>query len=174
MQIEDHFSMSYGGRTRLATILNWVPAALAVAMIAGESTATMSAENTSRWLLPFWVHLFGPISASRWAELHHILRKTGHLVGYGVVSVCFFHGWRTSLSVAGGIRSLWRRSAIFAVVATLLVACGDEFHQSFVPGRTSSPVDVGIDLCGAILAQLLVLAVMPVMARRRELVAVSA
>src|SRR5271156_3200097 len=164
--------MGNGRSAALRKILNWIPAALAVAMIAGESTATMSADNTSHWLLPFWVRLFGPISAARWNEVHHLIRKMGHLAGYGVVSVCFFHGWKTSLRVAeGGIRSLWRRAALLAVASTLLVACGDEYHQSFLSSRTSSPVDVGIDLCGAILAQLLVLAVMPVIVRRWELIA---
>ncbi len=161
--------MRYGRSEALRKILNWVPAALAVMMIAGESTATMSADNTSHWLLPLWVRLFGPISDYRWQVIHHLIRKMGHLGGYGVVSLCFFHGWRTSLRVAaGGVRSLWRRAGLLAVASTLLVACADEYHQSFLPSRTSSPVDVGIDLCGAILAQLLVLAVMPVVARRRE------
>jgi VanZ family protein len=31
----------------------------------------------------------------------------------------------------------------------------DEYHQSFVEGRTGSPADVGIDLAGIIIAGLL-------------------
>jgi VanZ family protein len=158
----------------LKRVLNWIPAALSVAMIAGESTATMSANNTSHWLLPIWIRLFGPISVARWGEIHLVLRKMGHFTGYGVVSLCFFHAWRTTLTVAARELSLlWRRSALLAVGSTLVVACADEFHQKFLPGRNSSPVDVGIDLCGAILAQLVVLSVMPRILRRRELVAVS-
>jgi VanZ family protein len=156
-------------------ILDWIPAALAVLMIAGESTATMSGENTSRWLLPWWVHFFGPINAQRWAEIHHLIRKFGHLIGYGVVSVCFFHGWRTSLRVTEGqLQRMWRKAALLALASTLIVASADEFHQSFLPGRTSSPVDVGIDMCGALLAQLLILTVMPRITRRKKLVAVPA
>lgn len=161
--------------SRLRYVLNWLPAAFAVAVIAFESTATMSAANTSQWLLPIWVHLFGPITAERWAEVHHLIRKTGHFIGYGCVSVCFFHGWRTTLTIASGqLRLLWRRAAFFAVVCTLLVASADEYHQSFVPGRTSSPIDVGIDLCGAITAQLLLLAILSLFARRPALTAVAA
>ncbi len=164
-----------GGESSLRKILHWIPAALAVAMIAGESTATMSADNTSRWLLPFWVHLFGPISDARWAEVHHLMRKTGHMLGYGAVSVCFFHGWRTSLSVVDGmLRALWRRASLLALVSTLVIASADEFHQSFLPSRTSSPIDVGIDMCGAILAQLLIQAVMPLISRRFVLTTVAA
>jgi VanZ family protein len=167
-----------GNRRRewLRRILDWLPAALAVLVIAGESTATMSSENTSRWLLPWWVHLFGPINAQQWAEIHHLIRKLGHLIGYGVVSACFFHGWRASLLRApeGQLRRMWRKAALLALASTLIVASADEFHQSFLSGRTSSPVDVGIDMCGALLAQLLILTVMPRIIRREKLVAVSA
>jgi VanZ family protein len=162
-------------RGPLRRVLDWVPAALAVLMIMGESTATMSAANTSRWLLPIWVHLFGPISGAHWAVIHHLLRKTGHLVGYGVVSLCFFHGWRRTLHAAEGqMPQMWRKAALLALACTLIVASADEYHQSFLPGRTSSPVDVGIDMCGGMLAQLLILKVMPRITRRREAVPVSA
>ena len=36
----------------------------------------------------------------------------------------------------------WLAAGIFAVT--------DEFHQSFVPSRTASPIDVMIDICGAL------------------------
>ena len=162
--------------TTLKKILNWIPAVLAVLMIAGESTATMSASNTSRWLLPLWVHLFGPISAARWELIHFSIRKIGHFAGYGVVSLCFFHGWRKTLTVGtGDIRALWRRATLLAVFSTFIVASADEFHQRFLPGRTSSPVDVGIDVCGAIVAQLVVYSLMLLIVRRsRELVTMSA
>jgi VanZ family protein len=55
--------------------------------------------------------------------------------------------------------TLWRRASVLAVVCTLIIASLDEFHQSFIPSRTSSPIDVCIDLSGAITAQLLLLLV---------------
>ena len=138
--------------------LDWLPAALSVAMIVAESTATMSADNTSRWLYPLWTHLFGPISAADWAEVHHLIRKTGHFVGYGGVSVAFLYGWlRTFHRRRGQYRPVWLRAAFLAVSCALLIAILDEYHQSFLPSRTSSPIDVCIDLCGAITAQLLLL-----------------
>jgi VanZ family protein len=151
---------------RLKWVLNWLPAALAVAMIAAESTAVMSADNTSHWLLPVWVRLFGPISAALWEEVHHLIRKTGHFVGYGLVSLSFFHGWRSSLQLGGGTRRLWRQAAVLALFSTLLVASADEYHQTFLPGRTGTPVDVGLDMCGATAALLLILALLPLFASR--------
>ena len=152
--------------SRLRLVLNWVPAFLSVVMIAFESTAAMSAENTSHWLYPLWVRFFGPISTGHWNEVHHLIRKTGHFVGYGLVSVTFFHGWRHTLGrVAATHWELWRRAAALAVFSTLFVAILDEYHQSFLPSRTSSPIDVCIDLCGAIVAQLFVLLVIQLASR---------
>jgi VanZ family protein len=54
------------------------------------------------------------------------------------------------------------------VLCTLLIASLDEYHQSFLPSRTASPVDVGIDLCGAIAAQLILLLVISWFSRRPD------
>src|ERR1700678_1620185 len=153
MEAMDSFKSS-----RLRAILDWVPAALSVLMIVLEAPATMSSNNTSQWLYPYWVRLFGPISTAHWAEVHHLIRKTGHFVGYGLVSVAFFYSWRQTLRrMAVQHWTLWRRASVLAVACTLLIAILDEYHQSFLPSRTSSPIDVCIDLSGAIAAQLLLL-----------------
>jgi VanZ family protein len=141
-------------RPVLLRILDWVPAALSVLMIALESTATMSADNTSHWLYPLWLRLFGPLSPDRWMEIHHLIRKTGHFVGYGVVSLAFFYSWRqTFYHMAVRHWTLLRRASVLALICTLSIASLDEYHQSFLPSRTSSVFDVGIDLCGAIVFQ---------------------
>lgn len=157
--------------SRFQPILNWIPAFLGCAMIAAESTATMSASNTSHWLYPLWVRLFGPISAPAWDELHHYIRKTGHFVGYGVVSLTFLYGWIKTLARANRpTRAILLSAAARAVLCTVIVASLDEYHQSFLPSRTSSPIDVGIDTCGAIAAQLLLLGILrPIFLRFRPL-----
>jgi VanZ family protein len=153
----------------LQRILDWLPAALSVVMIVLESTATMSASNTSQWLYPFWVKLFGPISSAQWDEVHHLIRKTGHFVGYGIVSLAFFYSWRQTLyRMAVKHWTLWRRASVLAVGCTLVVASLDEYHQSFLPSRTASPVDVGIDLCGAIAFQLILLLIISLFSRRSD------
>jgi len=153
----------------LQRTLDWLPAALSVLMIALESTATMSASNTSQWLYPLWVKLFGPITPAHWEKVHHLIRKTGHFVGYGVVSLAFFYSWRQTLHrMAVKHWTLWRRASVLAVGSTLLIASLDEYHQSFLPSRTASPVDVGIDLCGAIAFQLILLLIISLFSRRSD------
>lgn len=163
--------MGNSGSSKLRLFLDWMPAMLGVAMIAGESTATMSAENTSHWLLPIWIHLFGAISAAHWAEVHFFIRKSGHVSGYGLVSVAFFHGWRSSLPNKEDIRALSRRAALLAIGSILLLASADEYHQRFLPGRQSSAIDVAIDVCGAIGAQIIVLMLLPIFMRKTDLCA---
>ena len=124
--------MGLSRSSRLSRALDWLPAALSVAMIVAESTATMSADNTSRWLYPLWARLFGPISTLHWTEVHHLIRKTGHFVGYGGVSVAFLFGWlRTLHRRSGKYRPVWLRAAFLAVSCPLLIAIKDEYHQSF-------------------------------------------
>jgi VanZ family protein len=153
----------------LQRTLDWLPAALSVLMIMLESTASMSASNTSQWLYPLWVKLFGPITPAHWEEVHHLIRKTGHFVGYGVVSLAFFYSWRQTLHrMAVKHWTLWRRASVLAVGSTLVIASLDEYHQSFLPSRTASPIDVGIDLCGAIAFQLILLLIISLVARRSD------
>lgn len=149
------------GSSRARAFLHWLPAALAVLMIALESTVFMSANNTSRWLLPVWERLFGPITPRHWSIVHECIRKTGHFTGYGLVSICFFHGFRTTLRAIDGLYRLWMRSAIFALGCTILIASADELHQAFLPNRGGSPLDVALDTCGAITALLIALFLMP-------------
>jgi len=155
-------------RRGLYLFLHWVPAIIGVGVILIESTGTMSADNTSRWLLPLWIKLFGPVTPDRWAVIHHWIRKTGHFVGYGLVSLGFFEGWRATFSRKGkGHGVLFAMVAPLALVCTLALASWDEWHQSLLPGRTSSIFDVGIDLSGAIVAHLLLLLVLVIVWRMR-------
>src|ERR1700677_4253278 len=117
----------------LRRFLDWLPAALSVLVIAMESTATMSADKTNPVLLSFWGKLFGPLSTAEWAQIHHYIRKTGHFVGYGGVSLAFFYSWRQTLyHMAVKHWTLWRRASALAVVCTLIIASHDQFHHSFI------------------------------------------
>ncbi len=54
-------------------------------------------------------------------------------------------------------------SAVLAVVIASAYAVTDEFHQAFVPGRVSDPLDWAVDTAGAALA----VVVLVVLDRRR-------
>jgi hypothetical protein len=141
----------------------WTPAAIAVAIICVESTDTFSSQNTSSILRPIVERWFGHIQDSSWELYHHYLRKTGHFIGYGLVAFTFLRAWLHTLDLPGfppallvgwlrGPSSLlaWRlQSTLLAIVSTAIVASCDEYHQSFIPSRTGSPLDVLLDTAGA-------------------------
>jgi len=136
----------------------WAPVAIAIAVICTESTDTFSAQNTSSWLRPIFEHWFGAMKDSTWELFHHLLRKSGHFVGYGTVGFTFLRAWLHTLARRGKSALLsWRlESSILAIFSTAIVASCDEVHQSFIPSRTGTPEDVLLDTCGATALCLLV------------------
>jgi VanZ family protein len=73
-------------------------------------------------------------------------RKLVHFLEYALL--CFLW-WRAFEPGLGP-----RRAALFAFLISSTYAATDEFHQSFVEGRTGTPVDWAIDTAGAALAAL--------------------
>jgi len=131
----------------------WIAAILWLIVIAIESTAWLSAHNTSRILYPL-LHFFFKINYARFEHLHFYLRKGGHVFGYGLLSILLFRAWRETLPAPGDPR--WtQRWANISVLGTALVASADEWHQSFLPSRTGRWEDVVLDTCAGIAAQLL-------------------
>ena len=88
--------------------------------------------------------LFGQLSDATWDLLHHLLRKSGHFLGYGALGLLWLRAWRMTLP---NMRFL--SLAGLALLGTALVASWDEWHQTFLPNRTGSPYDVLLDCCGA-------------------------
>jgi VanZ like family len=74
-----------------------------------------------------------------------VLRKLGHGVVYGGLTVLWW--W--------ALRPVAARPLPVAAAVTLLYAVSDEYHQSFVEGRSGTATDVGVDLAGIIIAALL-------------------
>ena len=133
----------------------WIAAILWLIVIAIESSAWLSAHNTSRILYPLLHFLFG-LDYDHFEIWHFYIRKSGHVFGYGLLSILLFRAWRATLPALGDTK--WTlRWANIAVLGTALVASLDEWHQSYIPSRTGSVRDVVLDTCAAIGAQILVL-----------------
>ena len=73
-----------------------------------------------------------------------VLRKLAHMAEYGLL----WYLWMRAL----------RGRAVLAAAIAVGYAITDELHQSFVVGRTGTPVDVAIDAAGVGLAVALWLA----------------
>jgi len=77
---------------------------------------------------------------------------TGHSLGYAVLGVLVFR----ALAGATWAGITWWRGAITIAFCTLY-GMSDEWHQSFVPGRTPAWDDVAADLRGAVIGAAFVL-----------------
>ena len=132
----------------------WIAAILWLILIAIESSALLSARNTSRILYPLLHFLFG-MDWDRFEVWHFYIRKAGHIVGYATLSILLFRAWRATLTAMSDVK--WTpRWATIAILGTALVASLDEWHQSFIPSRTGAVSDVVLDTCAGIGAQLLI------------------
>ena len=75
---------------------------------------------------------------------------SGHVLGYAGLGILW---WR---ALAAGQSASARRTLALALLLTTLYAISDEYHQTFVPGRSGTPADVLIDAAGAVLGLWLV------------------
>ena len=75
--------------------------------------------------------------------LDRILKKSAHAIGYGMLAISY--AWALAGS---GVRQV----VPFALCLAILYGISDEWHQTFVPNRFGSPLDVLIDTIGASIA----------------------
>ena len=104
----------------------------------------------SSWLPPLaWMAIIFAFSAQHGGghlpEAEVVLRKSGHAIGYLVLTLLLLRALRRSGAAA---------AVPVAMVVALAYAVSDEWHQSFVPGRTATAEDVAIDGIGVALAAL--------------------
>jgi VanZ family protein len=129
----------------------WLPVAVGIAIIAIESTESFGSNHTSGPLRHIFEFFFGHVSDPNWEIIHHLIRKTGHFIGYGFIGLAWLRAWWMTLP-----HSHFLPDATLALLGTALVASCDEWHQTFLPNRTGSPLDVLLDCIGAIVLQLAV------------------
>jgi hypothetical protein len=76
------------------------------------------------------------------------VKKGGHMLGYALLAIFYVRALANSKRITRGM-------VVAAVILSGLYAITDEFHQSFTPGRSPSPIDVMIDTIGASIGALL-------------------
>src|SRR5205809_3687824 len=128
---------------------HWLPPVLWMGVIMLLSTDTGSAAHTSELLLPLLHWLLPWASPGDLAAIHGLVRKGAHLTEYAILAVLWYRAFRRGPTLgppaAGGL----------AFVSSVAWAILDEWHQSLLPSRTGSAVDVAIDSTGAALALVL-------------------
>lgn len=117
-------------------------------------------ENSSHWMgrlvaehvVPGYQDMSEKRQEKLVLELDHPIRKGAHMTEYGVLAllllgaVANYHKDRFALVPKNA-----KVDYFIAFVLTALYAASDEFHQTFVSGRSGQPLDVLIDSFGAII-----------------------
>jgi VanZ family protein len=93
--------------------------------------------------------VFAVSSLSRLGAASRVPDWISHPIEYGAGSVLLCR----ALAERGG-GPIAARTAVLATLLATAYGVTDEYHQSFVPGRTSDPADVGKDFAGAALGAL--------------------
>lgn len=119
----------------------------------GETSGSLSFEISL-----FLVKLFSPLLPTALSEnvlieraefIHYFVRKAAHMTEYFLLALSLqlpLAAWCSKLS--------WKLRISTGFLLTAAFAALDEFHQSFVPGRSGNFIDVCIDSTGAAIASL--------------------
>lgn len=102
-----------------------------------------------RWLPPvIWAGVIFAFSSlpqvkvSEFILWDFIVKKAAHLSEYAILYALIFRASKGKWAPAYFLLTLY--------------ALSDELHQKFVPGRTSTPLDIGFDLIGASIASYII------------------
>ncbi|MFZ0793781.1 MAG: VanZ family protein [Candidatus Korobacteraceae bacterium] len=146
---------------------NWWLVVVWLGVIRMESSATASATNTTAVLYKVIAVIAPHVKPAFVQQLDEVLRKSGHFLGYGILSMLVFLALRNTnrdrmrplLQRQWGIylSDLWRAEwVLIGLLTTVVTATFDEIHQTFIPSRTGRWQDVLLDTVGAAVLQMVV------------------
>jgi VanZ family protein len=146
----------------------WLPVLVMLTLIKLESTDLMSGAHTAAHLQRLLIWIGVSLSPAHLDLLNAVVRKSGHMLGYGLLCFCWLvllrgtywlqHGILRPANGRIQVRRLWWRAewAGLAVLFTFLVATADELHQMGIPSRTGCWSDVTLDTSAAVISATLV------------------
>ena len=127
-------------------VLLWAVTAAWAGTISVLSTGAYSSSVTGWFLSQIFLSFHIHLTPHAFARIHFLIRKLAHCTEYGVFGLLLYHSFEPRHP------ERWdTRGAFAALIIAGLFSLLDEYHQSFVPGRTASLVDCGIDTAGALL-----------------------
>ncbi len=129
----------------------WLPLLIWLGVIFVGSTNLMSAEHTSRYIVPFLLWLKPGMSPRTIWIILVAVRKCAHVTEYAILALLL---WRALRSIPA-LRTKTTMSFGAVLLSCALFAASDEFHQTFVKSRTPSVRDVLLDVGGALLGLLI-------------------
>ena len=120
---------------RWSLVFMWMALIFYFSHQAGSESSSLSGGITEFLLQPF--HL----TSDQMSSFHTFIRKTAHFTVYFILGLLLFHAIQVSTAMK-------RTSLAFSIA--ILYAASDEFHQTFIPGRSGELRDVAIDSVGSL------------------------
>lgn len=115
-----------------------------MALIFTGSSDPHSSEHSSRFLKPLLLWFFPTMSPETFDAIHLLFRKCCHLAEYSVLALLLWRALSRSKNLPAWS---WPRVG-GTLLVVFLYGASDEFHQRYVPTRTSHFTDVLIDTAG--------------------------
>ena len=123
----------------------WLPVVLWVGLIFYFSTQSFTFSNTEGFFSEWLSWLLPEVAPGEFLPFHPVLRKVGHWFEYFTLAILLMRAQRR------GNEPKLTTGAIGRTLGLVLAyAASDEYHQSWVPERTASVVDVAIDTFGGL------------------------
>ena len=95
------------------------------------------------------------------SNVQFVIRKLAHFSIYAILGVLL-------MSLAETYEFSNKKKIILSLLVGLLYASLDEFHQSFVPGRTAAITDVLLDTLGVLAGIIIIFLGIKILKRKRE------
>lgn len=128
-------------------IIRWVQVIAWMLLIYTASTDAGSAEQSSRIIGPI-LRWFNPsVTNETIAAVQLFVRKCAHLTVYAILALLVWRAISSNLVKPAFLK----RHAVYTLIIGIIYAMSDEFHQSFVPTRSGTIVDVLIDSFGVLM-----------------------
>ena len=138
----------------MALAVAWV---LVMLFLSGQNA--MDSSELSGWLTQLVSNALAFLHLNA-SQLEAVLRKTAH---FGIFAV---EGFLLHAALAQVI-SRRKRCFLTALVPCAILAVVTELEQLFAEGRACSPIDMGIDSCGALLGILVSCLILWLLAKRK-------
>ncbi len=129
----------------------WLPLLIWLSVIFVGSTDLMSAEHTSRFIVPILLSLKPGIAPETIQSILFAVRKCAHMAEYAILALLLWRALRSGSALRAKISMLFGA----VLLGCAVVAASDEFHQSFVKSRTPAVRDVLLDIAGALFGLLI-------------------
>jgi VanZ family protein len=129
----------------------WLLLLIWLGVIFVGSTDLLSAEQTSRFIVPILLWFKPGMAPETIWTILIIMRKCAHVCEYAILALLLWRALRGGSAIRGKMSILFGAALLVCAV----FAVSDEFHQSFIKSRTPSFRDVLLDIAGALLGLLI-------------------